>query len=337
MKYAILFILLIQFNLFCQQNIGRITGIILDKNTFQPIENVNVVISNTYFGSVSLSDGTFEITKLPLGIHEVVISCIGYEITVKRVNVANSKKLKIFLTPKTYNLDKVNIVGEVPEKWNEDYEVFSKLFIGEEGFYEDCKILNKEIIQFSWHNDVMKAFADEPLIVLNKALGFKIDCYLINFQWEKYKGIIKYSIKTKFTDLDSLKSEIVNENRKAAYNGTIEHFLKCLVKDEVLEGGYKVYYNSSSFDTRLRSNMDKIIARDELVKQVADKDLFIFKCDGYLKIINDRNISWLRLNQKQVMLDKNGFPIDHFPFEVQGYWARMGISEMVPKYFEFED
>lgn len=61
------------------QNTGGITGKVLDKNTQQPLEAVNIQVDGTSRGTSTDSAGYFHITNIPVGTHSVLFSSLGYK------------------------------------------------------------------------------------------------------------------------------------------------------------------------------------------------------------------------------------------------------------------
>ena len=45
--------------------------------------------------------------------------------------------------------------------------------------------------------------------------------------------------------------------------------------------------------------------------------------------------SWLKLRHKEMTIDEYAYPIVENNFIVYGYWATLGIADLLPKYYEF--
>ena len=63
--------------------IGRLYGKIIDNNTKQPVPYASIVVKNNrdslINGSLSIENGEFEITELPMGVYKVNVSYLGYK------------------------------------------------------------------------------------------------------------------------------------------------------------------------------------------------------------------------------------------------------------------
>jgi len=77
--YIAAIIFLFRGILFPQPFHNSITGIILDNATLEPLSNVNIYISNTTWGTTSQIDGSFKLSSIIPGNHEIVFSMIGYD------------------------------------------------------------------------------------------------------------------------------------------------------------------------------------------------------------------------------------------------------------------
>ena len=61
---------------------GEITGKIYDLKTSEPLSYVNVMVVGTVLGDVSDEKGAFKITKVPIGLHKVRATFIGYDMKI---------------------------------------------------------------------------------------------------------------------------------------------------------------------------------------------------------------------------------------------------------------
>lgn len=69
-------------SLFAQSN-GKISGIVIDKVTKQPLIGTNVLISDTYLGSSTDNEGNFTISEIPTGDYQIEFRYIGYQALIK--------------------------------------------------------------------------------------------------------------------------------------------------------------------------------------------------------------------------------------------------------------
>ncbi len=82
MKKAILLILISVAPLFAQ-NSGKISGIVRDAKTKEPLPMANIVVRGTTVGAASDVDGNYFILNLPPGTYDLSASIVGYRSVTK--------------------------------------------------------------------------------------------------------------------------------------------------------------------------------------------------------------------------------------------------------------
>ncbi len=97
---------------------GKISGVITDSETGDPLPGVNVIVEGTLLGASTDLDGSYVILHVPAGTYNVVFSYIGYgEVKVENVRIVPdiTKRLDMQMTPSTLELDEqIVIVAEKP-------------------------------------------------------------------------------------------------------------------------------------------------------------------------------------------------------------------------------
>ena len=96
---------------------GKISGIIQDSKTGEPLPGVNVLIENTYLGAASDLDGYFAILNVSPGSHEVKAIMVGYQ-EVRyldvRVMIDQTTELNITLSEETLELETIEVMAQRP-------------------------------------------------------------------------------------------------------------------------------------------------------------------------------------------------------------------------------
>ena len=111
-------ILFIIFYLFCstgsicsQNSDQTIRGVVVDRNSKYPLPGVNIILlDNIYMGTISNTDGEFNLEKVPIGRHTVQFSFIGYKpIVFPSVLVGSGKEvvLNVEMEETAIGLDEV--------------------------------------------------------------------------------------------------------------------------------------------------------------------------------------------------------------------------------------
>ena len=184
---AILFCVLLSISAAAQRTIK---GRVVNEATGTAVAGSSVFITNTSKGTVSDNAGRFEINDVPPGKHELVISSIGYETNVFSFTESQLPlQLKVELTIKVKEMENVTVEPFTEEGWDKWGGYFLRNFIGESEAASRCKIKNTQDIKFRFYKKTNRliAYADVPIIIENKALG-----YIINY---KLHRICKIEIK----------------------------------------------------------------------------------------------------------------------------------------------
>ncbi|UCE67237.1 MAG: TonB-dependent receptor [Candidatus Zixiibacteriota bacterium] len=107
-----LLIIILRATVWSDPGSGRISGVIYDADSREPIPGVTVIMLNGFAGTSSGPDGRFTLKNLSYGTYSLQVSSIGYEtLRLDSVIVAGnpSKELSINLTPKAVQLKSVTV------------------------------------------------------------------------------------------------------------------------------------------------------------------------------------------------------------------------------------
>ncbi len=111
----LIFVFIFGYSSFAQSKYKQtIRGCVVDNNFNAPLPGVYVMLvnSNPQTGTVTDSDGNFELENIPVGRRDLLISCIGYKsVSLRDIYVSSGKEtvLKIELTENIIRLDEVVI------------------------------------------------------------------------------------------------------------------------------------------------------------------------------------------------------------------------------------
>ena len=346
----------------------RISGIITDATTGEPLESANVFLANTTLGSATDRNGFYLINNIPLGNYELVVSMMGYHLREETVyllertdNVFNFK-----LTPKVLMGREVRITAERPTEWKRDFKKFETIFLGTSENASKCEIMNAEVLNFDFDvtREIFRASADHPLQIENRALGYRIEFTLEDFVSYKdgmvnYKGIPKFD---PLTPKDRKEETNWRKNRLKAYNGSLRHFLSASATNRLVKEGFLVYGAEE-----LPTGNNKPYLYEVDTKDLISPGEFTFQkllyFPEYLKVVYMREaipkeyirdtsgrtaemrgghlrsleksptqqISWLQLNQKSVKINTLGhINDDPYALTTYGYWSWERLAEQLP-------
>ncbi len=91
--FLILFFILITQTMFAQT--GRITGKVTDISTGEALVGANIMIAGTSVGAAANMEGEFTIPRAPVGIHNLVVSYIGYTRAEREIEIRQGETLEI--------------------------------------------------------------------------------------------------------------------------------------------------------------------------------------------------------------------------------------------------
>jgi hypothetical protein len=336
---------------------------IIDKVTSQPVEDANVFIGNTTFGSITDAKGRCKFDISSDVTKELIVSHVSYDLVVLQYSKYNALKDNdtIFLNPNGINLNEIVIEGKRAKQWKKNYRKFSSAFIGKGKRAALCEIKNPAVLRFSKEDGVFKATAIDILKIKNHYLGYDVDFLLKELTIEK-NGSMKYSGYPKFTDrsLTTNKAEI-NKNRVEAYEKSISHFLLNLIYDNLIDAKYKIKlkrYAGTEFIEEKSPQATDLVFLDSLsglyhiiyndyleVKHLGIKEI---KEKGYgLDIGGTENTvsgshdpdesirignptSMLYKSSSSLIVDQYGQILNQTKVVEYGYWAEQKVANLLP-------
>ena len=338
----LLFILGVIFKSGLSQEKGSIIqGYIFDRSSGEPLENVNVYIANTTWGSSTDKDGYYIIRQIPHGTHELVVSSIGYAYETKEINIKENIKLDLHfkLNPVIYETETTTVEGSIPTEWLEDRDFFEVYFLGSTDFAKDCHIENSEVLDFRRPSkSIFQASALKPLVITNGALGYRLDCILISFTFNTSSNTYSWSVKPKFTELEPKDNEEMAgwiQNRSEAFEGSVYHFLNSFCSKSLPEEGFDIYKVAAAGQKVMRADWHTVyVDYDEYIEWEDYYKNCSLHFENYLHVVYHKNdVSWIGLNYTSISLDEYGYPYEDNPYMIFGEWAKQGIADLLPKNF----
>ena len=93
-RYIILLILIV--HVLTAGTTGKLTGLILDKDSGEALIGCNVIVADTDLGTASNESGEYFILNIHPGIYTIKFSMIGYEsLILQNVNISIDKTTRI--------------------------------------------------------------------------------------------------------------------------------------------------------------------------------------------------------------------------------------------------
>ena len=330
-------------SVFCQRNIeGRVIG----NDDRKPLIFANVFISNTTKGQQTDDKGRFKLTNVPAGVHDLVVSFIGYETLSIKIKADTLKKpLLILLTPDAIALQGVTI-KRLRNGFEKYYPLFKEHFIGKTEFSESCILKNPKVLWFSMSDDgtELTINADEPLEIENKALGYTIKYDLEEFKYnfqKHYVSFYGYPFFQEMTTKNEKRQKTWYENREKAYFGSSQHFFKSLINHNLSNAGFTAYtllreekrFFMVPVIPELKDSLGNILQYASKAKKEIDSTDIILGADFWLhKVPNSKSASFVQY-LRRLPLDENCI------FEVREQQPYLNFEQYLYIYFdrEFEE
>jgi hypothetical protein len=223
-----------------------ISGKVVNESTQEPIPGSSVFISNTSFGTVTRKDGSFELTDIPSGKYDLIISSVGYGTVAHSFTTDKlPMRMKVELQPKVRELANVTVEPSLEEGWDKWGQVFMDNFVGQTPNAKNCKIKNEKSIRFRYYkkSNRLVAYSDDPIILENKALGYIVKYQLEDFEINYKTHVTFFAGYPLFEDMNKSKKGVPRRwerSRDKAYYGSMMHFMRAVYANTLSEEGYEV-------------------------------------------------------------------------------------------------
>lgn len=265
---------------------------------------------------------------------------IGYSVFEKELLIKSDsvEKLEIELDEKTYDVDEVVVSAKTPEEWKNDRELFLRYFLGLTQFASECIVENSEVLEFKRENMRFNAYAKEPLIIINHALGYKITCDLVTFYYDENEHKCWMNAKYLFTELifeNDKSREICYKNRNKMYSSSMVSFLNWLNYKQLTDDAYELFVLNRLPAAGIEPVKQYVLNKNQIMNRNDNTNGFELTFEGYLSVKNNQTneYSYINLLQDKVDVDESGYPTELKSLEVYGYWGRQGLANQLPKYY----
>jgi hypothetical protein len=236
-----------------------IAGRVFDRATNEPIAYASVYLDGTSVYTLTDAGGSFRLTSGKVINTNLIISHLSYD----PVSIPNPFDPDA-IADIVYLTEKKNLIGEVvvlPDKYTraQKLKVFRDHFLGKTEGGKSCKILNEDDIDlyFNLHNNQLTASSNNPIIIENDYLGYKITYTLADFYVTapfyptKFGAPQQTVIKgtTSFLDL-APKSRKIKKRRDAIYEISSVAFFKGLAAGSLQESKFMLFNNRLPADPK---------------------------------------------------------------------------------------
>lgn len=336
----------------------RLTGVVADSVSGYPLPGATVFIAGSMMGTVADSAGKFTLPNVPEGAHRLYVSMLGYEPVRKELLIrrADEHTFSFRLKPAFVEIPEVVVSDRENRRWRNRLEKFERLFIGESPAAADTEIENQYVLDFDSPRWRLVARASAPLIITNRALGYRVRFFLKEF--EARGTLVRYDGEPLFEPLEPKDAEEAarwEENRRRAFYGSFRHFMLSLLADSAAEAGFLTYRRYvTGFDhwsTEKYPMPAKYILDGDRDAPEVEMDFSGVVEIVYLKEPEDESFpdwiaarrradrvqtSWIKLTDGPTAVDQAGEVIDPYGVTVYGYFAFERVADQLPKEYRPE-
>ncbi|QED37844.1 carboxypeptidase-like regulatory domain-containing protein [Antarcticibacterium arcticum] len=280
----------------------QITGTILSVTDSLPIPGVAIYFDGTSIGVASGQDGRFSIKTENSLISVLIINALGYKTTFIQDHLGKQDLGYIFLEESQESLEEVHLETD-PWSRKKKLEIFKREFLGKTPAALKCAIQNEKDIQLRYipSTETLVAYADVPLKIVNRYLGYEVTYNLTNFKAEfnsatglRYTKLVYFEGYSFFKELRKKPSASFLNNRESTFNGSSLHFMRALGSQSLWENGFRIFHDKlevlpyAFFSIRTTGNLTEVeLQTDNLIIVYGPLVQSKIQADG--KFFIDRN------------------------------------------------
>ena len=343
-------------------NRALISGRVTDAETGQSLPGAHVFIASSMIGTVTDENGNYDLLDVPIGAHRLYVSMLGFEPDFRDVMLRTGKDYQFEFQLKESILEVGEVIVEAKrdKNWKKRLEKFTRMFIGETPNSLETTITNPEVLDFEDKRGSFTATASAPLIIENRALGYRIQYFLKDF--ESTPNRVKYDGEGLYEEMDATSAEEAegwDDKRRAAFMGSFRHFMLAVIAGRSEAQGFKTYTRPSAGggvgDTFNRGAMtDQRFPLDptSILKPGEAENEYFLEFEGHMEIVfmgekedesyldwsmrpersNPRfQTSWTLLEHGPALVDYKGDTLDPYGVVFMGYWAFERVADEPPK------
>ncbi|RMF54382.1 MAG: carboxypeptidase-like regulatory domain-containing protein, partial [Bacteroidetes bacterium] len=328
---------------------------VVDSTSGEPLPGAHVFIAGSMIGTTTDGEGRYRLERVPPGAHRLYVSMLGFEPVHIDALVTAGQTLHYdaYLVPSVIELGEVTVEARKDTKWQKRLKTFIRQFLGETPNAAETKILNPEVLDFdgTWWGK-LEARAAEPLVIENRALGYRIHYFLKEFI---STGVtIKYDGEPLFEELpprDDAEAERWRQNRRRAFFGSFRHFMLAALGDSTREAGFVTHRLLALEDAR-RSHPRFPLHMADVFDEGPTPETRTLRFRGFIEVtyLKEKEDpaylrwehsyyqrtpgsqrSWISLTDGPTAVDPTGTIVDPYGVTVYGYFAFERVADELPK------
>lgn len=336
------------------QFFSEVSGMVLDSISNQRLPFANVFFDNSTFGCVTDGAGKFIINNVPVDLHRLVASYVGYQTLLTEVKLTPGDQLQLIIKirPVTKVLPNVTVLGKKDKKWQDDFEFFKAEILGRTGNARLCTILNPEVIRLKRFESVLVAETKEPLEIENRALGYFQKVLIERFiSYGDSSSFIFYSRFEPLPSTDEQEKFRWQLNRLNAYSGSQIHLFRSILHHRSQEAGFEVFESKGSvvkpsFTGQFEpvANYVQIFADSLPITPESGQPISILKPGKYLIRYKNRLVpgnaenvyatSFVKVRRDSLRVTSSGAPLLANNYVQGGYFETQRLADKLPSDYD---
>jgi len=246
-------VIAILFLWYCHATAQVITGIVCDKATKLPVPDVHVYLDGTSINTITDASGKFELKTKSAINTKLVLHHLSYQTAIIDNPFGGLPDI-LYIEGRVRTIREVSIQADRFTR-EQKMKAFREQFLGVSRAGKSCIILNEDDIQLTVNMQTRRLLAssDNPIVVVNDYLGYKISFTLFDF-WVQYGlGIVSldndyvhssfFAVVSSFTDLFP-DSRRIKRRRDSVYEISSNNFFKSLANNTLKDNRFIVFEKS---------------------------------------------------------------------------------------------
>lgn len=239
---------------------ATLRGQVRNAQDLKPLPFATVFLANTTRGTTTDEQGQFVLPNVPVGKFDLVVSYVGFHPFKLTIQTSEAKRYRIGLQPDEKQLADVTVKARrrPDPDWAKQVELFTQHFIGRSENARQCFLKNPKALFFEKTDTMLTARASEPLLIENRALGYRLKYVLNEFRYEYTEHRVQYDGDAVFEPLKGTARDRIRweENRRRAYRGSLMHFMRALHRGNLTDEGFTMV---RVVEQRDRGSKEKLI------------------------------------------------------------------------------
>jgi hypothetical protein len=322
-----------------------------------PLPGATVYLSGTTRGVVADTDGRFRLPAVAPGAYRLVASLVGFRAETQdiRVNGGQAEAGPFAFRLTAVEIGEAVVEAEGDDRFRRRLETFTRELLGQSENARLTRFVNPEVLSFSSRFGELRADAAAPLVVENRALGYRLYYDLSEFAATETR--IRYDGDERFEELvpaDEAEAARWETARAMAYRGSLRHLLRSLRTGTAASEGFRFRLRRMNAEGQLTEYVGRDVAADRFASTPDSAGWYTLRFDGgALNVMFDGEpevpayltSEWFRgarstpnpfqesdliLDGTEQSVDPSGNPEDPFGISASGYLAFERLADLVP-------